>query len=66
MVKEASCQPKVEMSGLHAGRYGPDAGPFGSPGPTTVDTSGGATLAATLRLPTPTSLSGFSFTCSGS
>ncbi|MGH7440234.1 MAG: hypothetical protein ACRENE_31465 [Polyangiaceae bacterium] len=46
--------------------YGPDAGPLGSPGPTTVDTGGAGTLAATLRTPTPTSLSDFSFTCSGS
>jgi hypothetical protein len=41
--------------------YGPDAGPLGSPGPATLDTGG--TLPATLRLPTPTLLSGFSFTC---
>ena len=32
------------------------------PGPVTLDT-GSATLAATLRTPTPTTLSGFSFTC---
>jgi len=43
--------------------FGPDAGPLGSPGPATLDTDNG-TLPATLRLPTPTSLSGFSFTCS--
>ena len=39
------------------------AGPLGSPGPATLDTGGASTLAATLRLPTPTSLAGFSFTC---
>jgi hypothetical protein len=43
----------------------PDASPLGSPGPATLDTGGTGTLPATLRLPTPTSLSGFSFTCSG-
>lgn len=44
--------------------YGPDAGLLGSPGPATLDTGGGVTLPATLRLPVPTSLQGFSFTCS--
>jgi hypothetical protein len=43
--------------------FGADAGPLGNPGPATLDTGGGNTLAATLRLPTPTSLSGLAFTC---
>jgi hypothetical protein len=43
--------------------YGPDAGLLGGPGPATLDTGDASTIAATLRLPTPTSLSGFSFTC---
>jgi hypothetical protein len=44
--------------------FGPDAGPLGTPGPATLDIGSGA-LTATLRLPTPQNLSGFSFTCSG-
>ena len=43
--------------------YGPDAGRLGSPGPATLDTGGSAALPVILRLPTPNSLSGFSFTC---
>jgi hypothetical protein len=35
-------------------------------GPSSLDTGGGGTLQMTLRMPTPTSLSGFSFTCLGS
>jgi hypothetical protein len=42
---------------------GPDAGPLGGPGPATLDMDSG-TLQAMPRLPTPTSLSGFTFTCS--
>jgi hypothetical protein len=43
----------------------PDAGPLGSPGPVTLD-KGGTMEMMTLRLPTPTTLSGFTFTCMGS
>lgn len=42
------------------GTFEPDGG--GGPGPGTLDT-GSAKLPFTLRLPTPTTLSGFSFTC---
>jgi hypothetical protein len=45
--------------------YGPDAGPLGSPGPASLETYDAGVLSATLRLPTPTSLAGFSFVCSG-
>jgi hypothetical protein len=45
-----------------SGTFDPDAG--SGPGPGTLDT-GSATLPFTLRLPTPTTLSGFSFTCLG-
>jgi hypothetical protein len=45
--------------------FGPDAGPLGSPGPVTLD-KGGTTETMMLRLPTPTMLSGFMFTCMGS
>jgi hypothetical protein len=45
--------------------FGPDAGPLGSPGPVTLD-KGGTMEMMTLRLPTPTTLSGFTFTCTGS
>jgi hypothetical protein len=43
--------------------YGGDAGPLGAPGPGSLDTGAGM-LPVTLRIPTPTMLSGFSFTCS--
>lgn len=43
----------------------PDASPDGSPGPVTLD-KGGTTEMMTLRLPTPTMLPGFTFTCTGS
>ncbi len=43
----------------------PDAGPLGNPGPVTLD-KGGSTETMTLRMPTPATLSGFSFTCTGS
>jgi hypothetical protein len=43
--------------------FGPDAGPLGMPASATLDTSSG-TLSGTVVTPTPTSLSGFSFTCS--
>jgi hypothetical protein len=43
--------------------FGPDAGPLGMPSGATLDTGTG-TISATIRMPTPTTLSGFSFTCS--
>ncbi len=43
----------------------PDGGPFAAPGPVTVTPAGGAGVLFTLRMPTPTSLSGFTFTCLG-
>jgi hypothetical protein len=43
-----------------SGTWEPDGG--GGPGPGTLDTKSG-TLPFTLRLPTPTTLSGFTFTC---
>ena len=42
-----------------------DGGPFDAPGPVTVTTGDGAQEAFVLRVPTPTSLAGFSFTCLG-
>jgi hypothetical protein len=42
-----------------------DGGPFEAPGPVTVTAGGGAGVVFTLRMPTPTSLSGFTFTCLG-
>jgi hypothetical protein len=45
--------------------YGdPDASPLGTPGPVTLD-KGGSTEPMTLRQPTPMTLSGFAFTCTG-
>jgi hypothetical protein len=46
--------------------YPPDAALLGEPGPGTLSIAGGATLKFTLRLPPPTSLAGFTFTCLGS
>jgi hypothetical protein len=43
--------------------FGPDAGPLGMPSSVTLDTGGG-TIPATIRMPTPVTLSGFAFTCS--
>lgn len=43
------------------GTFDPDGG--GGPGPGTLDTGTGQPLAFTLRMPTPATLSGFSFTC---
>ena len=43
----------------------PDGGPFAAPGPVTVTPGGGAGVIFTLRMPAPTSLSGFTFTCLG-
>jgi hypothetical protein len=40
-------------------------GPF-NPGPSTLDTGAGGKLSITQRMPPPSSLSGFSFTCLGS
>jgi hypothetical protein len=42
-----------------------DGGPFAAPGPVTVTAGGGAGVVFTLRMPTPTNLSGFTFTCLG-
>ena len=42
-----------------------DGGPLEAPGPVTVTPGGGAGIVFTLRMPTPTSLSGFTFTCLG-
>ena len=58
-----STQYTMQISG--SGTFDPDAGPLGGPGPGTLDT-GSATLPFTLRLPAPTTLAGFSFTCLGS
>jgi hypothetical protein len=41
-----------------------EAGPLGGPGPVTLD-KGGPTEPMTLRMPTPATLSGFAFTCTG-
>jgi hypothetical protein len=43
----------------------PDGGPFGAPGPVTVTAGTGPAVPFTLRVPTPTTLSGFTFTCQG-
>jgi hypothetical protein len=43
----------------------PDGGPFGAPGPVTVTPGTGPAVPFTLRVPTPTTLSGFTFTCQG-
>jgi hypothetical protein len=43
----------------------PDGGPFGAPGPVTVTPGAGTAVSFTLRMPTPTTLSGFTFTCGG-
>jgi hypothetical protein len=43
----------------------PDGGPFGAPGPVTVTPGTGTAVPFTLRVPTPTTLSGFTFTCQG-
>jgi hypothetical protein len=43
--------------------FGPDSGPLGSPEPAKLDIGGGVTLSATLVMPAPTSLSGFTFNC---
>jgi hypothetical protein len=48
--------------GFASGFVGLEGGLTG-PGPSTLETGGGGTLQITLRMPTPTSLSGFSFTC---
>jgi hypothetical protein len=40
-----------------------DGGPFAAPGPVTLTTGDGGEESFTLRMPTPTTLSGFSFTC---
>jgi hypothetical protein len=42
-----------------------DGGPFAAPGPVTVTPGAGASVVFTLRMPTPTTLSGFTFTCLG-
>jgi hypothetical protein len=42
-----------------------DGGLFDAPGPVTVTPNGGAGVAFTLRLPTPTTLAGFAFSCLG-
>jgi hypothetical protein len=42
-----------------------DGGLGEAPGPVTLTTGNGGSVTFTLRLPTPTSLSGFSFTCLG-
>jgi hypothetical protein len=43
----------------------PDGGLFETPGPVTVTPGGGPGVIFTLRMPTPTSVSGFTFTCLG-
>jgi hypothetical protein len=43
-----------------------DGGGVGAPGPASLDTTGGTTLPMTQRVPTPNSLTGFSFSCLGS
>jgi hypothetical protein len=58
-----STQYTMAISGT--GAFDPDAGLLGGPGPGTLDT-GSTTLPFTLRMPTPTTLGGFSFSCLGS
>jgi hypothetical protein len=41
----------------------PDGGPFDDPGPVTVTPADGGAVIFTLRMPTPTTLSGFAFSC---
>jgi hypothetical protein len=42
-----------------------DGGPFEDPGPVSLTTGGGRVVTFTLRMPTQTTLSGFTFTCLG-